>query len=297
MTREDARIARIAAILGAREIGDDAAVLAPAIAPLVWTIDEQVERVHFRRDLCSFEDIGWRATMAAASDLAAMGARPLGALAAIVVPADVDDAALDAIARGQREACDVIGAKVVGGNLSRGDTLSISTTWLGACQHPMLRSGARVGDAVYVLGELGLASAGFKALEAKRDAPFEAIAAWRRPRARIADGLRIAPFATSCIDISDGLAIDASRIARASGVRVALDGGALRRCLHSATNLENALGGGEDYALLFTCASALDGATRIGAIESREGPAERERVTLDGVAISGGFDHFANHKP
>jgi thiamine-monophosphate kinase len=291
---EDERIARIAVILGAREIGDDAAVLAPSSEALVWTIDEQVERVHFRRDLCSFEDIGWRATMAAASDLAAMGARPLGALAAIVVPADIDDAALDAIARGQREACDVIGAKVVGGNLSRGDTLSIATTWLGSCERPMLRSGARVGDTVYVIGALGLASAGFKALSSAKtlDAPAEAITAWRRPRARITDGLRIASSATSCIDVSDGLAIDAGRIARASGVRVALDGSALRRCLHSATNIEDALGGGEDYALLFTSASpALEGATRIGVIESGVG------VTLDGVAVSGGFDHFANHKP
>src|ERR1700716_3382483 len=85
-------------------IGDDAAVLSAshALSRIVWTIDEQVENVHFRRDMLSYEDIGWRSFMAAASDLAAMGAIPWCALAALVLPDDVDDEALDGIARGQR---------------------------------------------------------------------------------------------------------------------------------------------------------------------------------------------------
>jgi thiamine-monophosphate kinase len=303
--KEDDRIARIAAILGDPRIGDDAAVLAAATpegGSLVWTIDEQVEEVHFRLALCSFEDIGYRATMAAASDIAAMGARPLGALAAMVVPPYVKDEDTDAIARGQREACDALGASVMGGNLSRGERLSIATTWLGATAKPVLRSGAHVGDGVFVCGDLGLASAGFSALDARLDAaPAAAVEAWRRPRARISDGLRMASSASAAIDVSDGLAKDALHVASASRVRVVLDEGALRAHLHGATiavaaalekdPLDLALGGGEDYALLCTSATALEGFTRIGHVAGGQG------VVLHGNRgdrdIALGWDHFA----
>ena len=133
---EAARVAMLARVFGSEVraagvevgIGDDAAVLrAPALGGdlLVWTIDEQVEGTHFRRDLASWSDIGWRSLMAAASDVAAMGARARGVLCALVLPDDVDDAALEAIARGQREAADATGAPVLGGNLARGRVLSI----------------------------------------------------------------------------------------------------------------------------------------------------------------------------
>ncbi len=282
-------------------IGDDAAVIDPQREPLVWTIDEQVEDVHFRPALCSFEDVGFRATMAAASDLAAMGARPLAALAAIVVPPDVSDEDLDAIARGQRQACEAIESRIAGGNLSRGERLSIATTWLGTAARPILRSGAREGDGVYVCGDVGLASAGFRMLERGLDAPAAATQAWRRPRARIAEGLRMAALASAAIDVSDGLARDAVNLAKASGVRVVLDELALRACLHAATNacaeslaidpLELALGGGEDYALLCTSASAIDGFTRVGEVQRGQGVVVRS----DGKerAVDAGFDHFA----
>src|SRR5512140_312713 len=109
---ELARIARLRRALAARDprvllgIGDDAAVLAPTTEPLVWTIDAAVEGVHFRREWMSFEDIGYRATMAAASDLAAMGATPLGLLAGLVLPIAFDDGDLDALVAGQRAAAE-----------------------------------------------------------------------------------------------------------------------------------------------------------------------------------------------
>src|SRR5580704_10060153 len=106
---ERERIAMLARVLGARApgvvrgIGDDAAVLeaSPSAGQLVWTIDEQVEGVHFRRELLSWRDLGWRSFMAAASDVAAMGAVPWCALAALILSGAVDDAAFDAIAHGQ----------------------------------------------------------------------------------------------------------------------------------------------------------------------------------------------------
>src|SRR5580700_2961585 len=85
-------------------IGDDAAILDSPGGRIVWTIDEQVEGVHFRRDLLRWRDIGWRSFMAAASDVAAMGATPWCTLTSLVLPQDVDDTALAEIARGQREA-------------------------------------------------------------------------------------------------------------------------------------------------------------------------------------------------
>ncbi len=298
---ESARIARIAAILGIpREQLDDAAVVRAPSGSLVLTVDEQVEGTHFTRALATLEDVGFRATMAAASDLAAMGATPLAALAAWVLPRESTEDDVAALARGQKEACDVLGAQVVGGNLARGPVLSIATTWVGTSARPVARSGARAGDGLFACGSLGLASAGFRALSSGLDAPPEAAEAFRRPVARIAAGLRMATVAHAALDVSDGLAIDAARLAAASAVRVVLDEAALRNHLHSATiavaralgedPLELALAGGEDYALLCASPQAIEGFVRVGAIELGEG------CVLRGPAgdrtVTGGFDHF-----
>jgi thiamine-monophosphate kinase len=301
---EDDKIARIAAILGrggARiGIGDDAAVIDPVAGPLVLTVDEQVEGTHFVRALCSLEDVGYRATMAAASDLAAMGAAPVAALSSWVLPESTLDEDVERIARGQREALGELGAFVVGGNLARGPVLSIATTWIGTCESPIARAGARAGDGVYVSGDLGLAAAGFQALSAKIETPDAAARAWRRPRARIAEGLAMAGAASAALDVSDGLARDAGHLASSSGVRVALDEDALRAHLHPATieiaralgkdPLDLALEGGEDYALLCASRAPVEGFVRIGVIEPGEG------VVLRGPrgerAVTGGFDHF-----
>src|SRR5262245_2552264 len=101
-------------------IGDDAAVLKAPSEFIVWTVDAAVDGIHFRRAELALEDVGYRSTMAAASDLAAMGARPLGLLAALVLPENLDDVALSEIARGQRAAADELGSAIVGGNLARG---------------------------------------------------------------------------------------------------------------------------------------------------------------------------------
>ena len=245
-------------------IGDDAAVLEPEGASLVWTVDAAVDGVHFRRDWMSLEDIGFRSVMAAASDVAAMGARPRGVLSALVLPSAFGDEELDGLSRGQAEAAAALGTAIVGGNLARGNELSITITVLGAATKPLLRSGAAPGDVVAVAGPLGLAAAGVAALQAgvSGAAVDRAIAAYRRPRALIEEGTAASARAHAAIDVSDGLALDAFRLAGESGVGLVLEaekvrtaGGAELAGAAAALGLdplELALYGGDDYALLMT---------------------------------------------
>ncbi len=292
-------------------IGDDAAVLSRPDAEVVWSIDASVEGVHFRRDLMSLEDAGYRATMAALSDLGAMGARPLGVLAALTLPRDLEDDALLEIAAGQRAAALACGTAVVGGNLARGDVLTITTTVLGTAGAPALRGGARAGDVVALAGPVGLSAAGLAAAarpEAKEDPDLElALRAFRRPVARISEG-RIASErgATAMIDVSDGLASDVAQLAEASELTIELEAAALvgpdleraARAL-SADPLGLALSGGEDYALIATFGPSAElppGFRRVGACVPR-GPVALVLVDERGERSPlspRGFDHFGD---
>jgi len=309
LTSELERIARLSARLlhPARGvlvgIGDDAAVLeAPQGEHLVWTVDEQVEGTHFDRELMTFADVGWRSVMAAASDIAAMAARPLGILASVVLPADLDDDAFDAIVAGQAAASEALGTPIVGGNLARGPCVSIATTVLGCAAEPVLRRGARPGDAVLLAGPLGLAAAGLAGLQRGVALPDAALEAWRRPVARIEAGLAMRGKASAAIDVSDGLARDATHLAEASAVRIVLDADRLRAAATPALTvaaraldaepLDLMISGGEDYALI--CASAggeIEGFVRIGEIEQGSGVFVRDGTRE--WAAHGGFDHFA----
>jgi thiamine-monophosphate kinase len=289
-------------------IGDDAAVLAPPVGGgLVWTVDAAVEGVHFRRDLLTMQDLGYRATMAAASDLAAMGALPMGLLAALVLPPWMTDADLTALAHGQREAASALGADIVGGNLARGAELSITTTALGTTARPLLRAGAEPGDALWVAGSVGLAAAGLAALGRGGPPSPElagAIAAWRRPQARIAEGHAASAVAHAAIDVSDGLARDVGHLARASKVRAVLEASAIASAeLAGAAAalgrdpLDLALHGGEDYALVIALppGSAVDGFTRLGAVERCDAGPFVVLRTESGEAMEvdeRGYDHF-----
>ncbi len=147
-------------------IGDDAAVLKSA-GRWVWTVDAAVEHVHFERAWLSLADLGFRSFQAAASDVSAMGGAPFAALSSVIFPTGFAAAELDQLARGQRAAARALGCAVVGGNLARGTELSITTTLVGSVpRRPLLRSGARVGDELWLCGELGLAAAGLRLLQA-----------------------------------------------------------------------------------------------------------------------------------
>jgi len=293
-------------------IGDDAAVIQAGKGALVWTVDTCVEGVHFIRAWMGPEDVGWRSFTAAVSDLAAMGAQPVAALANLVVPADVIDRDLEGVARGQARASDAVECPLVGGNVSRGSEFSVTTTVLGEGHRLALRSGARPGDALWLAGEVGEAAAGYRLLAAgvglgRRRAKVSerrCIQTWRRPRALIDAGRRLARVATSLIDVSDGLSGDAHHLADAAHVRIVVEQsrleGALSDDLRRAAQtlglspLDLALSGGEDYALLAT------GPARrrprqvvcIGHVEAGRG-VRLERPDGSRVQLGRGFDHLA----
>ena len=281
-------------------IGDDAAIIDVGGEGLVSSVDTSVEGTHFRRPWLSLRALGYRATMAAASDLAAMGCRPRGLLSSLILPDDVSDADLLELAGGQRDACGELDMPLLGGNLARGVALSVTSTVLGQCAPDggLRRAGAQAGHAVLVSGELGMAAAGLHALLAGVDDDdlAAALQAWRRPRARIAEGLLAVGVASGGIDVSDGLSLDASYLAEDSGVAVKLDSAAVvsaaltqAAAALGADALELALHGGEDYALLVTAPGVLEGFVRIGRIEEGAG------VWLDGAPIEPrGFDHFSD---
>lgn len=318
---ERARIARLRAVFAAQAeaagvpvgIGDDAAVLRGDARALVWTVDAQVDGTHFTTALASWEDIGFRSFMAAASDLAAMGAAPGHALSSLVLAPSVSDDDLAQLAAGQAAAARAVGAPVVGGNLARGTETSITTTLFGHAETPVLRSGAHPGDALWLAGPVGLAAAGLALIQAGdhvQDARIaECLAAWRRPVARIAAGLALPGVAHAAVDVSDGLAHDAMQLGEASGVDVVLDAAAVLAAAGPALGiaagllgrdaLDLALEGGEDYALLVASAADLPAATgfvRIGHVAS---PADASpTLWIDSAGrrtqrTPRGFDHFS----
>jgi thiamine-monophosphate kinase len=238
---------------------DDAGQLeVPSAASLVVSVDSVVDGIHFDRAFCSPDDIGWKALMGALSDLAAMGARPVGALVALCVPAGAGDGATAVqVMEGVAAASRATGCPIIGGDLSSSGELMVSVTVLGdADGAPVRRSGAQEGDVVLVTGPCGGSAAGLRLLRsgAAAGAPGQA---YRRPVARLAEGLAARwAGASAMIDVSDGLALDLHRVADASGV-----GFELREIPVSAgATLDEALGGGEDYELLITLASSrVDG--------------------------------------
>lgn len=314
MTTEHQRIARIRALLARPSaahvqvgIGDDCAVLAQAAGPRVWTIDAAVEGVHFRRDRMALADIGFRAFMAAASDLAAMGAKATAALSALILPATLSDDELEALISGIARASDACACPVVGGNLARGNELSLTTTVLGEPHtRVLLRSGARAGDGLFVTGPLGGAALGMHALFADRREPdFEPyLRAFLAPRARLDLSQDLGCLASSAIDVSDGLLQDATHLAEASQLTANIEIArvptlplyeSLAASLHLDA-LHTMVAGGEDYEVLFTAPVDADvnaWATRIGMIS--EGPGEARLLDATGANINvqvGGFDHF-----
>lgn len=229
-------------------LGDDAAVLdIPRGERLVATTDTAMERVHFRREWLSLEEIGYRAVTAALSDIAAMAAQPRGVLIAIAAPPDAREEIL-AIGDGIGDAVRTARTTIVGGNLSQADAFSITTTALGSAFAPLTRAGARPGDFIHLTGALGGPSAALRSLAS--GAPPRTIARERfaRPAARIAEARWLAMHgAVAAIDISDGLGADAGHLAIASRCSVVLE--AERIPVVEGGSLDDAWGG-EEYELL-----------------------------------------------
>ena len=237
-------------------IGDDAAILdVPRGDHLVVSNDSCVEGRHFREGWLTPEEIGYRAVTAALSDLAAMAARPLGVLWAIDLP-DRWRQHLPALADGARAAAAAATTKIVGGNLSSANELSIATTVLGSALTPLRRTGAARGDKVYVTGVLGGPALALAALSAGTKPNPDHRARFARPVARIDEARWLVDRGASAgLDISDALAGDVRHLAAASGVGVTIHLDRLP-CVSGADAM-TAVRSGEEYELLVT-APAFD---------------------------------------
>ena len=283
-------------------VGDDGAALTvPPNSELIVSTDSSVLDTHFTDDLFP-EDLGYKAVASAASDLAAMGADPLGMTLALTMPT-VDDLWLHGLSQGLARACHEYRLPLVGGDTTRGP-LSLTLTVMGFCppHQKLLRTGANVGDRVCVSGYLGDAAFGlqvmqgkYRGLEIDFDDQDYLVSRFTHPTARLDLGCRIRTLASSCIDLSDGLLRDAAHVANASGVRLAIQSAAipLSSALIAAVGKEQALqfalNGGEDYELLFTLPPDVDipsEVTVIGVVDEGMG------VHCDVTARSQGYEHF-----
>jgi thiamine-monophosphate kinase len=251
----------------ARGIENDAAELPGG---LVVTQDALVEGVHFRLDWISWRELGFRAAAVNLSDLAASGAEPEGLVVALGLPPATEvDAVLELYA-GLNEA----GVPVVGGDTTRSDAVVLSVTALGRSARVPGRAGARPGDRLVVTGPLGAAGAAFRA------------GRYVRPPLRLVEGRALAAHAHAMLDLSDGLARDAGRIAARSGCRLVIE---LERVPLAEGAVHADLGFGEDFELLAAVAETV-GFAEIGRCEEGEGVV----VLQTGAPVElGGWDHFA----
>ena len=312
-------IDRYFARLGARRddvalgVGDDAALLTvPAGHELVACVDTLVDGCHFPRGSHA-DDVGWRALAVNLSDLAAMGARPAWATLALTMPA-LDEDWLEGFVAGFAALADQHGVALVGGDTTRGP-LSITVQAMGTIPAgtALRRSTARPGDLIYVTGWPGDAAAGLALIEGRLQGQGASRGAlehkFRRPEPRVAFGGRLRGIASSCIDISDGLGADLARLVAASGTGAVVRAAELplSRALFALAGEERArefaLGGGDDYELLYTVPPAAR--AQLFALAASSGaPACHcigEVVAGRGVRVLGergelpmprGWDHF-----
>jgi thiamine-monophosphate kinase len=291
--REDVALERIADLLEAPLLGlartgwgDDAAVLERPAGRVLVCCDAGVEGVHLDTSLFPIADLGYRTAIAALSDVAAMGGRPSHVVVSICAPGDVDVVAIE---RGVAEACATVGCTVVGGDLSKAAVTSVTVCALGdePPSGAVTRRGATPGDALFVTGPLGGAAMGLRRRRAGAGLEDPELRWFRRPRARIDAGLAAAASgATAMLDVSDGLARDVRRLAAASGVGIDLE--TVPLC--DGATLEEGLGGGEDYELVFShpgaaaLAMAFESANRAAPIRIGTITADVGEVRLGGEA-------------
>jgi thiamine-monophosphate kinase len=257
----------------AEGIGDDAAVLAPPTdTQLVVSTDASVEGVHFRAGWLQPEEIGARAAAAALSDVAAMGGEARWVLVALEVP-EGWQAELPALADGIGRLVADANARIVGGNITRGERLALTLTVIGGAESPVLRSGARPGDYLWVTGTLGGPRLALEALSQGETPSPEARQRFASPTPRLREGAWLAAIgARGMLDISDGLAADAGHLAAASGVRCELWADAIPRI--TGASVDDALASGEEYELLVATDADLDAdafARRFGVSLTRVG--------------------------
>ena len=308
-------IARIRARAGTRDdvsqgIGDDAAVLSlPVGQDLIVSTDTLNSGVHFPPETGP-SDIGWKALAVNLSDLASMGARPAWCTLNLCLP-KADGDWLDAFLDGFLQLAVRHDVALVGGDTTRGP-LSITATVHGFVPHgtALLRSGAQVGDDIWISGTLGDAAGALRQWHAGQPVDPGLRARLDRPTPRIELGLALRGIASACIDVSDGLLADLGHVVVASGAGAEVDiallpsSRAMVAALDEASRIAMQLGGGDDYELCFTAPpmrahDVLRAArrsrvavTRIGRIERTPGLRLRDAAGIVSEAPRTGYRHF-----
>jgi thiamine-monophosphate kinase len=280
--------------------GDDAAVLEVDGSKIAIATDVAVENVHFKSKWLTPIELGQRIVAQNLADIVAMSATPIAITASVAAPIHTEPTWFEALAVGMQAECDVVGASVVGGDLSTATEISISVTAIGVFSHePVVRSGAAPQQIVGLAGTLGYSAAGLHCLQTGHSSPRKFVENFRVPKPPYQAGINAASHARSMIDISDGLISDAFHIASASNLQIHINSDAIKSSdemsvLASAMSVdarEWILHGGEEHSLLATFDTARDlpsGFRPIGHTESGV-----PGVFVDGERIDPkGFTHF-----
>jgi thiamine-monophosphate kinase len=290
--------------LGSRAVGggDDCAFVPAGEGLVAIGTDLAIEGVHFRVGWLAPHEIGWRATVASLSDLAAVAAVPVGVLVSLGVSPEWPDEMVAELMDGVGEAVRAAGTTVVGGDLVRSDRLVIDVVATGRVTDPVLRSGANVGDGLWVSGGLGGPAVALAAWERNQEPERTARARFAAPEPRLQEARWLKERgARAMIDVSDGLVADAGHLAAASGVRCVIETEWVP--VHaSVTDKTTALVSGEEYELLCALPQGAEVAvsgfadafgvplTRIGRVEEGSG-VEVLRLAVP-IEIPTGFRHF-----
>ena len=282
-------------------IGDDAAVLAASNNKLVASVDMAVEGIHFRRDWSSPFQIGAKLTTANLADIFAMGAVPKYLLVAAAISQVNNSEVITELAKGIRSVADNFKVTVIGGDLSKSESMSLSITAFGELSgKPILRSGAQVGDLLYLSSLPGLSAAGLAILNRGLDRPRYVVDAHLNPKLVAPD--KLIKVASSMCDISDGLVTDAGHIAKSSTVNINLNKELIINApdFKDLAELANELGedvfdwilaGGEDHFFLATVnpsSASEELGIKVGVVTAGGG-----EILLDGAVINkSGYQHF-----
>ena len=282
-------------------IGDDAAVIKSSNNKLVATVDMAVEGIHFHRKWSSPFQIGAKLTTANLADIFAMGAVPKYLLVAAGINELDNSETVSELAKGIRSVADKFEVSVIGGDLSKSEKMTLSITALGELSaQPILRSGGRVGDIIYLSSLTGLSAAGLAILNRDLDRPRYVVEAHLNPKLVAPD--KLIKVATSMCDVSDGLATDAAHLANASAVNFNLSKDLISKADDFKDLAELArelnedvfdwiLTGGEDHFFLATVDKKNESSElgiKIGIVEKGDG-----KLLLDGIEIKeSGYQHF-----
>lgn len=297
-------------------IGDDCAQISAPEGSFIVTTDLIVEDEHFHRAWSDPEQIGARVAAQNLADIAAMGGRCSALVVGVVLRADTEVEWMLSVVRGIGDRARAAGAGVVGGDMSKGPLTVLTITAMGYCAGaPIRRDGAQAGDVLAFSGRAGLSNAGLDLLCGGHVDPLlrdtsacgilgEALDAYRAPSPPLESGpAAAAAGAHAMMDLSDGIAQDARRMARASGVVIELDRSALLAeaaplielgAICGKNPFEWVLCGGEDHGMLATFAPDArlpEGFRPIGRVRA-VAQGEEATLLLDGVTVTGGWDHF-----